>query len=142
MGAVKELWDALQEQPTLFDQIDYTDNEITAALDRHPAIIRTPDLRALEGTIRAAQKWSDEQIRAVDEAIELCVKFCPTFTADDIWARLPRTFPVTKGLAGRLKAAAGRGICHATNETRKSTRGGEHDHGQRLVVWRSTPCAR
>jgi hypothetical protein len=120
-------------QPTLFD------DDIQEALDRHPSIRREADVRALVGTTLAARKWSAEQIAAVDQAIELCVKFCPTFTADDIWARLPKDFPVTKGLAGRLKAASTRGICHATDQTRKSTRGGEHDHGQRLVVWRSTP---
>lgn len=141
MGALKELHDALLEQPTLFDT-NYTNTEIVAALERHPSLVRTPDLRALEGTTLAARKWTAEQIAAVDEAIRLCVKFCPTFTADDIWARLPKTFPVTKGLAGRLKAASTAGLCHATNETRKSSRGGEHDHGQRLVVWRSTPCHR
>jgi hypothetical protein len=90
-----------------------------------------------ESAKAAHAKWTPEQIAQVDRAIELCAKFCPEFTADNVWVRLPKDFPVTKGLAARLNAAANRGLIEATDRTRKSSRGGNHDHGQRLTIWRS-----
>jgi hypothetical protein len=134
MSRLTDLLDV--EQPTLFD-VERTDSELIAALERHPELPRTPEDRALEGSMRAGLKWTPEQVAAVDAAIAGCVTFLPFWTADDIWQRLPKDFPVTKGLAARLNAAAKRGLCQATDRTRKSSRGGDHDHGQRLTIWRS-----
>jgi hypothetical protein len=90
-----------------------------------------------ESARSAEAKWTPDQIAQVDRAIELCHHFQPEFTADDIWARLPKDFPVTKGLASRLNVAARKGLIQATDRTRKASRGGDHDHGQRLTIWRS-----
>jgi len=97
----------------------------------------TPRAKALDGSKAAGRKWSPDEVAAVDKAIRECRHFMPEFTADDIWKRLPKDFPVTKGLAARLAAAANDGLIQATDRTRKSTRGGDHDHGQRLLIWRS-----
>lgn len=101
------------------------------------SVLDTPFTVGMRRSSDAARKWTDEQLAAVDAAIAACAKFHPEFTADDIWARLPQGFPVTKGLASRLNHAANRGLIMATDRTRKSTRGGDHCHGQRLTVWRS-----
>jgi hypothetical protein len=107
-------------QPTLFDAVPAKPIEVGMARSKE-----------------AATKWTDEQVRMVDDAIRACHKFQPEFTADDIWRRLPNDFPVTKGLASRLNSFANQGLIMATDRTRKSTRGGEHCHGQRLTIWRS-----
>lgn len=83
----------------------------------------------------ANTRWTPAQIAAVDEAIRLCAYFSPTFTADDVWRRLGPDFPVTKGMAARLTAASNRGIIINTGLTAFASRGGDHDHRQRLTVW-------
>jgi hypothetical protein len=85
----------------------------------------------------ADAKWTPFQQRQVDEAIAWCARTLGLFTADDVWKRLGQHFPVTKGLAGRLNAAVKRHIIVNTGATRHADRGGEHDHAQRLTVWRS-----
>lgn len=107
-------------QPSLFDQPE-----------------PTPFERGMAESAKAARKWTDVEMTAVDEAIRSCAQFQPEFTADDIWTRLPQGFPVTKGLAARLNKAANAGLILATDRTRKSTRTDSHGHGQRLTVWRS-----
>lgn len=98
----------------------------------------TPFEVGMAASSKAARyRWSPAEIAAVDRAIELCAHFQPEFTADDVWKRLPKDFPVTKGLASRLNVAANRGLIVATDRTRKAGRGGDHDHGQRLTIWRS-----
>ena len=147
MSAMSELFTVLEdEQPRLFELFP-TDQEIDAALERHPSIRRnrepepapavTPFERGMEGSARAAQKWTPEQKAAVADAIRGCAKFLPTFTADDVWDRLPKDFPVTKGLGAALNAAARLGLIRATDTTRKSRRTDDHGHGQRLTVWKS-----
>lgn len=93
----------------------------------------------MEASQRSADaKWTLEEQMLVDDAIRMCAYFLPEFTADDVWARLrPLGVPVTKGLAARLNVAARSGLIEATDRTRKSSRGGAHDHGQRLTIWRS-----
>jgi hypothetical protein len=107
-------------QPSLFDVVEPSPTAIGLA--------RSAD---------SARKWTDDEVRHVHNAIEACIRFLPEFTADDIWSRLPDTFPVTKGLASQLSLFARQGRIEATDRTRKSTRGGEHCHGQRLTIWRS-----
>lgn len=97
----------------------------------------TPFERGMIESAKAARKWTDHETDQVDWAIQDCAYFTPEFTADDIWKRLPDDFPVTKGLAARLNKAANAGMIRATDRTRKSTRTGEHGHGQRLTVWES-----
>lgn len=93
--------------------------------------------RGMCGSALAAGKWSADELSAVDGAICTVAHHRDLFTADDVWATLPEGFPVTKGLAGRLNAAVNRGIIANTGSTAFARRGGEHDHRQRLAVWRS-----
>lgn len=111
---------------------------VPAAIDRS---VRPFD-RALEGTLRAAAKWTPDEVKKVDEAIRLVadewrLATPPEFTADDVWDELGAGFPVTKGLTGRLIAARNAGLIASTGRTIISTRQGEHGHGQRLTVWRA-----
>jgi len=108
--------------PTLFDVTPDGPNRLSEGLD---------------ASQRAAGRWTETETLEVDQAIRQCAHFLPEFTSDDIWARLPKGFPVTKGLAARLNAASRAGLIEATDRVRKSARGGTHDHGQRLTVWRS-----
>ena len=105
-----------------------------------PAPIRTtPYGQAMQISQAVAEaKWTPFQQRQVDAAIDACARDLGYFTADDIWARLGQTFPVTKGLAGRLNAAVRRRTIVNTGTTRHANRGGQHDHAQRLTVWAST----
>lgn len=80
--------------------------------------------------------WSEEELAAVKSAILACADRLDEFTADDVWMELPFGFPVTKGLAGRLNAAAKAGVIEATGRVAISQREGEHGHGQRLGIWR------
>jgi hypothetical protein len=94
--------------------------------------------RGLEGSARAAAKWTADEVAQVDAAIEAVADRCRnvrTFTADDVWVELGSGFLVTKGLAGRLIAAANRGVLVNMGRTVLSKREGEHGHGQRLTVW-------
>jgi hypothetical protein len=84
----------------------------------------------------SAAKWTKEQVELVDHAIILTARREEEFTADDVWRNLPAGFPVTKGMAARLMVAARRGLICSTGYYAKSNRGGAHDHGQRLTVWR------
>ena len=80
-------------------------------------------------------KWSGEQQRAVDDAIAVVALAKDRFTADDVWAQLGPSFPVTKGLAARLNVAVRRKIIYNTGTVAHAKRGGLHDHAQRLTVW-------
>ena len=80
-------------------------------------------------------KWTGEQQRAVDDAIAIVALAKDRFTADDVWAQLGASFPVTKGLAARLNAAARRKVIYNTGTVAHAKRGGLHDHAQRLTVW-------
>lgn len=104
-------------------------------LDLFTMLAPTPFEKGMAESAKSARKWTPEQVKQVDEAILACRMFQPEFTADDIWARLPQDFPVTKGLASRLNSMAKRGLIMASDRTRKSTRSNEHGHGQRLTVW-------
>lgn len=82
-------------------------------------------------------KWTQQQLAVVDFAIVQVANRLEYFTSDDVWIQLGPEFPVTKGMAGRLNAARGKGLIENTGQTTFSTRGGEHCHNQRLTVWRS-----
>lgn len=98
--------------------------------------------RGMTGSQMAAGfKWTAEQRQAVRDAVELVCRRLPDFTADDVWSELAGSVPVTKGLASVLHACARANLCHATDRTRVSARGGKHDHGQRLTVWASHVAA-
>lgn len=103
--------------------------------------------KGMAGSARAAAKWTDEEVTQVDDAIaNVCNRLLAqgseweddevgAFTADDVWAELGPEFLVTKGLSGRLIAAANRGMIRSTGTTIISGRDGEHGHGQRLTLW-------
>lgn len=113
--------------------------EAAAAVFRDIEPIQEPFEIGMERSQDAADAgWSEYQIREVDRAIAHLADSVHSFTADDVWAELGPGFPVTKGMAARLVHAQRRGLIASTNSTRKSTRGGTHDHGQRLTVWIST----
>lgn len=97
----------------------------------------TPFDRGMAGSARAARRWTDDEQRAVDAAIEAVARTHEQFTSDDVWRHLGDGFLVTKGMASRLKAAKNRRVIASTGETRIAARGGDHDKGQRLSLWRS-----
>jgi hypothetical protein len=96
----------------------------------------TPFERGMRGATLAGYKWSMLERDRIDAAIQRCAHELREFTADDVWVRAP-SVPVTKGLAGRLNAAVHRGLIESTGRVAFAARGGEHDHRQRLAVWRS-----
>lgn len=101
----------------------------------------TPFDRGMAGSARASRRWTLEELDAVDRAIEQVARRLELFTSDDVWAELGAEFPVTKGLASRLNRARRLGTITNTGETRIARRGGDHDKGQRLSLWRSLASA-
>ena len=91
----------------------------------------------MAGSAAAAARWTAAQEATVDSAIRGAAERSPEITADHVWAVLPETFPVTKGLGSRLVAARRAGIIAPTDRVTTSQRKGVHGHGQRLAVWRS-----
>jgi hypothetical protein len=83
----------------------------------------------------ATRKWTPAEQDQVDWAIRHVARMLPEFTADDVWARLGRSFPVNKGMAARLNAAARAGLIRNTGRLTVADRGGTHDHAQRLTIW-------
>lgn len=117
-----------------------------------PAIVdepATPEDRRDEGIARAAAKWTDEEVAAVDKAIadvaarRAAARLWPAdergeLTTADVWAELGPGFPVTKGIAGRMLAAKGAGLIANTGRTTIApTDAPGPNHGQRLTVWRA-----
>jgi hypothetical protein len=86
---------------------------------------------------RAAGRWDEDQKRLVMDAIRVVARSNDEFTTDAIWEQLAGTVPVTKGMTAMLRRASKEGILDSTGKTKISSRGGEHDHGQRLTVWYS-----
>lgn len=95
----------------------------------------TPGERRDAGIARAAARWTGDELNAVDEAIATVARRGHPFTTDDVWNTLPVGFPVTKGIAGRLIAAANAGTIANSGTTVTSIRKGPHGHAQRLTVW-------
>lgn len=125
-----------------------------------------PFERGLEGSARAAAKWTDEEVAQVDAAIariarhrwsEARRRLAPShverlaehqhisdrlieFTTADVWAELGEGFPVTKGIAGRMIAAKGAGLIVSTGRTTYPPKDAPGPNaGQRLTVWRALP---
>jgi hypothetical protein len=91
--------------------------------------------KGLAESQRAARRWDEREKRLVLDAIIAVAKREDEFTTDAIWAELNGTVPVTKGMTAMLRIADRQGILLSTGKTTSSTRGGEHDHGQRLTIW-------
>jgi hypothetical protein len=103
---------------------------------RVPARKNAPFIEGMLASQSSADaRWTRPQQNEVDAAIRHLARAKGFFTADDVWKHLGDQFPVTKGLAGRLNAAARRGIIRNTGEMAYAQRGGAHDHAQRLSVW-------
>lgn len=97
--------------------------------------VRAGQARGMEISNRVgAIKWSAVEVLAVDMAIESLALSCLPFTSDEIWERLPGV-TVTKGMGGRLGAAARRGLIVPSGYT-KSARVGVHGHSQTLTIWK------
>lgn len=120
----------------LFDLDDDEPPHVSPTVPHNPDP-PTPFDRGMAGSKRAARRWTEDEARAVDVAIENVARRLETFTSDEVWTELGAGFPVTKGLASRLIAAKNRGVIASTGEVRTASRGGDHDHGQRLSIWRS-----
>lgn len=112
------------------DQLGLWDTPPHAPPGRLEAGIERSDLAA-------SYRWTPLEQMQVDNAIETIAASTEYFTADAVWDELGPDFPVTKGLAGRLMAAVGRGTIVGSGKVTFSQRKGVHGHGQRLAVWRS-----
>lgn len=123
----------------------------------------TPTERAADGTTRAAARWTEAEVAAVDRAIVVVAAraldtaealrvrlgasgratnaagmFPEELTTADVWAELGDGFPVTKGIAGRMLAAKAAGIIANTGRTVIiDPDAAGPNHGQRLTVWRA-----
>lgn len=101
--------------------------------DISPAV-RAGQARGMAASARVGlAKWSTVEIMAVDMVIESLAASRVDFTTDDVWKRLPGV-RVTKGMGGRLGAAARRGLI-VNKGYKKSARAGVHGHGQTLTIW-------
>jgi hypothetical protein len=108
----------------------------------------TPEERRDDGIARAAAKWTDDEVAQVDAAIAaIAARRRATghplnnsfeFTTADVWQELGDSFPVTKGIAGRMLAAKGAGLIANTGRTIIAPKDATGpNHGQRLTVWRA-----
>jgi hypothetical protein len=97
---------------------------------RVPARKNAPFIEGMLASQSSADaRWTRPQQNEVDAAIVHVARTKGFFTSDDIWKHLGDQF------AGRLNAAARRGIIRNTGELAYAQRGGAHDHAQRLSVW-------
>ena len=100
--------------------------------------VELPFERGMRESERAAlHKWDAFERRCVAYAIDAVARRKKTFTTDDVWAALGPKFPFSKGMASQLIAAVNRGTIQNTGRVAFARRGGEHDHAQRLTIWRS-----
>lgn len=110
-----------------------------------------PFERGMEGSARAAAKWTPEEVAKVDQAIaDVAAQAAhdartrhvgdglAEFTTADVWRELGEGFPVTKGIAGRMVAAKGAGLIESTGRTTYPPADAPGpNNGQRLTVWRA-----
>ena len=85
----------------------------------------------------ANAKWTRHEQSLVRLAILRVARHRQLFTTDQVWAELAGEVRVTKGMTSILLAAQAAGIIANSGALATCKRGGEHDHGQRLTVWRS-----
>lgn len=111
--------------------------------------------RGEEGAARAARRWTVEEAARVDEAIRTVARDAhllgsrtadlsgSEFTTADVWAELGPDFPITKGIASKMTAAARAGIIRNTGRVIFNDHPRHaHAHGQRLAVWQATDTHR
>lgn len=85
----------------------------------------------------AEGRWTEGDRALVLDAVRRVATRQETFTTDEVWGLLDGAVPVTKGMTAMLTEAKRRGWIESTDTTTIARRGGEHDHAQRLTVWRS-----
>lgn len=121
------------------------------AVEDQPA---TPEERRDDGIARAAARWTDEEVAAVDAAIAHVAAQArhdartrhvgdglEEFTTADVWRELGPGFPVTKGIAGRMAAAKGAGLIKSTGRTTTPPKDATGpNNGQRLTLWEVIPA--
>jgi hypothetical protein len=104
------------------------------------AVVRAAASRVtgVEGAELAAGRWSEVERVLVLDAIRKLAEERESFTADDVWAELGDTVPMTSGLAAMFRRAVGQGIIEPTERYADSSRTGraDNDSGRRLRVWR------
>lgn len=105
--------------------------------------------RGEDGSARAAARWTDEEAAQVEAAIRTVAarraldlgsleEVALEFTTADVWRELGPAFPVTKGIAAKMLAAARAGLIVNTGRTTyNDSPDRAHAHGQRLAVWRA-----
>ncbi|MEG1971449.1 MAG: hypothetical protein RR101_15160 [Burkholderiaceae bacterium] len=96
----------------------------------------TPEQRADDGIARASAKWTDDEAAQVDRAIARIAARGYEFTTADVWEYLAGRVPITKGIAGRFKAAQSAGVIVNTGRVVIAPPNAPGpNHGQRLTVW-------
>lgn len=101
--------------------------------------------RGEQGTARAARRWTLAEAARVEQAIADVARRTDgdDFTTADVWAELGPDFPITKGIASKMTAAARAGIIRNTGRvTFNDHPRHSHAHGQRLAVWQATDTHR
>ena len=101
----------------------------------------SPFQRGMLGSEAAGLGYTEGEKDEIRDAVIACARTMADFTTDAVWARVP-DIEVTKGMSAILNGLARRGFIKNTLTLRRSTRGGAHDHGQRLSVWTRGPKIR
>lgn len=134
--------DGLREALGVLRSLEGTDpaDPVELELERRIANATTTAAeRGLEGTTRAARRWTLAEAAQVDDAIRTVAARGEDFTTADVWAELGAGFPVTKGIAAKMLAAQRAGVIVNTGRvTFNDHPRHDHAHGQRLALWKAT----
>lgn len=96
----------------------------------------TPFTKGMAASAKAAAKWSPVEVTMLHKAIERAAVELPEITTDDVWKRLPKGFPITKGIGTHMMSYKTKGVLLNTTRVRICDRAFAN-HAQRLTVWQS-----